>query len=278
MANGLLLQDKVVIVTGSSSGIGLATVTAALEEGARVVGVDRSPVPPQFPDHANFRFVQGDLADTSTPEKVVKTCLEAYGGQLDALVNVAGIPDNCASVDTLSDDIWDVCIAVNLTAAVKMMRAAIPTMRLQKSGSIVNVSSRAGLSGATSGVAYTASKHGLIGVTKNVAWRFKDENIRCNAVCPGGILRLRAGALIVNDSLTIFPGVVTNLWAVHNSSQETDLDALETLKPIHATHMPDGKPYILPEQVAQTILFLVSSRSAQVNGILVPVDNAWSAI
>ncbi|OKO92262.1 Levodione reductase [Penicillium subrubescens] len=94
--------------------------------------------------------------------------------------------DRNNSVDSLTDEMWDRCIAINLTAPVKLMREVIPIMREQKSGSIVNVGSKAATSGAASGVAYTASKHGLIGATKNVAWRYKQEGIRCNAVCPGG--------------------------------------------------------------------------------------------
>ena len=81
---------------------------------------------------------------------------------------------------------WDRVIAVNLTAPVKLMRAVLPTMKEQKKGVIVNVASRASFSGASAGLAYTASKHGLVGATKNTAWRFRNEGIRCNAVCPGG--------------------------------------------------------------------------------------------
>lgn len=94
--------------------------------------------------------------------------------------------DQNSGADNVLDEDWDRIIAVNLTAPVRLMREVLKVMKAQKSGSIVNVSSKAGISGAVAGVAYTASKHGIVGVTKNTAWLFKDEGIRCNAICPGG--------------------------------------------------------------------------------------------
>lgn len=127
--------------------------------------------------------------------------------RIDVLVNVAGVMDNFSSADAVTDAIWDRVLAVNLTVPVKMMRAVLPFMRAKKDGCVVNVASTAGTSGAVAGVAYTASKHGLvsfsslsagcegrgadgiwqIGATKNVAWRFRNDGIRCNAVLPGAI-------------------------------------------------------------------------------------------
>jgi NAD(P)-dependent dehydrogenase (short-subunit alcohol dehydrogenase family) len=83
--------------------------------------------------------------------------LEAYGEKVDALFNIAGVMDNHGSVDTLTNESWERCLAVNLTAPVELMREVIPIMRREKSGSIVNLASKAGTSGAASGVAYTAS-------------------------------------------------------------------------------------------------------------------------
>ena len=131
---------------------------AALSQGARVFGVDVSSFPADLSDHPHFRGLLGDLTDDSTPQAVVATCTQAFGERIDCLLNVAGILDNFASADSVTDKIWNKCLAVNLTAPVKLMRAVIPTMRAQKSGSIVNVSSKAGISGGAAGVAYTASK------------------------------------------------------------------------------------------------------------------------
>jgi len=110
-----------------------------------------------------------------------------YSERIDVLVNVAGTMDNFSSADGVSDEEWDRVMAINLTAPVRMMRQVLPLMKARKDGVIVNVASTAATSGAVAGVAYTASKHGLLGATKNVAWRFRNEGIRCNAVLPGAI-------------------------------------------------------------------------------------------
>lgn len=147
------------IITGSASGIGLATATAALSQGARILGVDVSSAPVSLNEHPNYKFMQGDLTHETTPRQVVETCIKEFGGRIDGLLNIAGIMDQNSSVDSLSDYMWERCIAVNLTAPVKLMREVIPIMRQQQSGSIVNVGSKAATSGASSGVAYTASEY-----------------------------------------------------------------------------------------------------------------------
>lgn len=155
---------QVLIITGSASGIGLATAAAALNEGAKVLGVDISSVPESLRENPNYKFLRGDLTDVSTPQHVVETCIREFGGRIDGLMNIAGIMDRNGSVDSLSNETWDRCIAVNLTAPVKLMREVIPIMREQKSGSIVNVGSKAATSGAASGVAYTASEYSIIAI------------------------------------------------------------------------------------------------------------------
>ena len=164
----------------------MATATALLAAGASVLGVDRAEAHSSLTSIKNFKFHQCNLADPSAPAGIVNMCRQAFGGRIDALLNVAGVMDTMASVDRLEDEDWDRVLAINLTAPVKLMREVVPIMQKQQWGSIVNVSSKAGMSGAVAGVAYTSSKHGLVGATKNVAWRYKDENIRCNAICPGG--------------------------------------------------------------------------------------------
>ncbi|KAJ5229180.1 hypothetical protein N7489_009888 [Penicillium chrysogenum] len=254
----LLLQDIVLIITGSASGIGLATATAALSQGAKILGVDVSSAPVSLTEHASYKFIQANLTHEATPKQVVETCIKEFG-RIDGLLNIAGIMDRNSSVDSLSDDMWERCIAINLTAPVKLMREVIPIMRQQKSGSIVNVGSKAATSGAASGVAYTASKHGLMGATKNVAWRYKQEGIRCNAVCPGGV---PTGIVQASDPTT---------W---------DKDALATMSHIHQAHAADrqGGLGVEAEDIANCLLFLVSSQSKRINGAIIPVDNAWSVI
>jgi len=95
--------------------------------------------------------------------------------------------DAFASADAYTDKEWDRVIGVNLTVPTRMIRAVLPFMKAKRHGSIINISSHAGQSGASAGIAYTTSKHGLLGVTKHTAWRYRDEGIRCNAILPGGV-------------------------------------------------------------------------------------------
>lgn len=146
-------------MTGSSSGIGLATAKLAVEEGAKVLGIDVSAASKALANlpTTDFRFLQIDITDADAPLRVVSKAMEAFGSRIDALLNVAGVMDNNASADNVTDDIWDRCIAINLTAPVKLMREVLVIMKEQKSGSIVNVASKASVSGAAAGIAYTAS-------------------------------------------------------------------------------------------------------------------------
>jgi NAD(P)-dependent dehydrogenase (short-subunit alcohol dehydrogenase family) len=144
------LKSKTVIVTGASSGIGLATATALLAAGAHVLGVDISPGPPALSSlpKSHFAFHQCNLTHPESPALVVKAALGAFNGRIDVLLNVAGIGDTFGSVDTLTDETWDRIIATNLTAPVKLMREVGPEMRKSGGGSIVNVARKGGTSGA----------------------------------------------------------------------------------------------------------------------------------
>jgi NAD(P)-dependent dehydrogenase (short-subunit alcohol dehydrogenase family) len=145
--------------------MGLVTAQSLVEAGSKVFGVDLSS-PPESNilklARDNYHFLQIDLTTDDAPRRVVQTCVEKFGERIDALLNIAGIMDNVSSVDTLTNHSWDRVIAVNLTAPVYLMREVIPYMRKQGSGSIVNVASKSGTSGAVAGVAYVSSKHGLV--------------------------------------------------------------------------------------------------------------------
>jgi NAD(P)-dependent dehydrogenase (short-subunit alcohol dehydrogenase family) len=97
--------------------------------------------------------------------------------------------DGFGSAETFTDTEWDRVIAINLTAPTRLIRATIPFMK-EHGGSIINICSKAAISGAAAGVAYTASKHGLLGVTKQTAFQFREKGIRCNAILPGGKILL----------------------------------------------------------------------------------------
>ncbi|KAG0647958.1 Short chain dehydrogenase andC [Hyphodiscus hymeniophilus] len=258
------LEGKVAIVTGCASGIGLTTTRLYLEAGARVFGIDISPFPEPSPfskAHSHhFYFHRADLTTPGACEKSVNQCLSKTGKKIDILANVAGIMDSFEAVHKTKDTTWDRVISVNTTVPMKLMRAVLNDggMLEQKSGQIINVASKAGISGAAAGFAYTASKHALIGMTKQAAWRYHHDGIRVNAVCPGGV------ATNIKSSI---------------KSENLDQESLDILKPFHdLNHTPDGGQTISPEDIANAILFLSVDASRNVSGIIVPVDNAWSAV
>nr|A0A6S6QNE4.1 RecName: Full=Short chain dehydrogenase ple7; AltName: Full=Pleuromutilin biosynthesis cluster protein 7 [Rhodocybe pseudopiperita]BCI98775.1 putative short chain dehydrogenase [Rhodocybe pseudopiperita] len=253
------MEGKIVIVTGASHGIGLATVNLLLAAGASVFGVDLAPTPPSVTSE-KFKFLQLNICDKDAPAKIVLGSKDAFGSdRIDALLNVAGISDYFQTALTFEDDVWDSVIDVNLAAQVRLMREVLKVMKVQKSGSIVNVVSKLALSGACGGVAYVASKHALLGVTKNTAWMFKDDGIRCNAVAPGS--------------------TDTN---IRNTTDATkiDYDAFTRAMPVIGVHcnLQTGEGMMSPEPAAQAIFFLASDLSKGMNGVVIPVDNAWSVI
>ncbi|KAF9888238.1 hypothetical protein FE257_008807 [Aspergillus nanangensis] len=254
------LTNKVSIITGASSGIGLAAAELFLKLGASVYGVDISPVASRLERHERFRFQQLDLRQRSSPPAVVEDCQQAFGKRIDVLLNVAGVMDTFASVDSMDPTVWERVLAINLTVPALLSGQVVNVFKEQPSGgSIVNVASVAGIRGGVSGAAYTASKHGLVGLTKNIAWRFNRERIRCNAICPGGF------ATGITNSLDM---------------SKIDPAAWETLAPIQALHAPDKtlESMAQPEEAANLMAFLASDAAKEINGAVIPIDRAWSTI
>ncbi|CAK7206751.1 hypothetical protein SEUCBS139899_009557 [Sporothrix eucalyptigena] len=278
---------KVAIVTGCASGIGLACTQLLLAHQFSVCGVDRSPFDYSLlrvADHGRFHFHQADLAqDPGACDEVVRICLHTserneQPRRVDVLVNVAGVLDNFASADTVTDIMWDQVLAVNLTVPVRMMRAVLGPMKEQQAnmttgggagGVIINVASTAGLSGAVAGVAYTASKHGLIGATKNVAWRFRHEGIRCNAVLPGAV-DSSVGQAIANR---VDEGLDTAGFA-----EAAPVHALQAQPSSNKASGSNGAIGITALDVAKTIVFLLGDQASSINGVCLPVDKAWGVM
>lgn len=127
----------------------------------------------------------GDLSEQSVVDEVVSTAVETLGG-LDVLVNNAGIMDSMSAAADVSDSEWERVIRINLTAPFLLTRAAIPHMLAAGKGAIVNTASEASLRGSAAGAAYTASKHGIAGLTKSTAVMYRGQGIRTNAIAPGG--------------------------------------------------------------------------------------------
>lgn len=154
-------------------------------EGGRVIAVDSSrerldEFVAELPE-ADVVPVAGDITDDSTVASIVS----AAGARIDALANVAGIMDDMTPVGEVSDTVWRRVFSVNVDGTMKLMRAVIPAMLSRGTGAIVNIASEAALRGSAAGVAYTASKHAVVGLTKSSAFMYVPSGLRINAVAPG---------------------------------------------------------------------------------------------
>lgn len=238
---------KTIIVTGAGSGIGRATASRIAREGGRVIAVDISKERlDEFSaslGEAHIVTVAGDISSDETITAIVK----AAGETIDGLANVAGIMDNMTPLHEVSDEIWDRVMAVNLTGLMKLTRAVLPTMLAQQTGTIVNVASEASLRGSAAGVAYTTSKHAVIGLTKSTAFMYGPSGIRTNAVAPGAVL--------------------TNIEARFDSELGS-----ERVNALLGT-IPDAAE---ADMLAASICFLLSDDSININGAIVPSDGGWS--
>lgn len=244
-------HDQTAIVTGAGSGIGLGVALRLAGEGARVVAVD--VVAERVDDavakiralgHQEAVGVVADVADQAGIERIAA----AAGGRVDVLANVAGIMDGFLPVGEVDDATWDRVLGVNLTGPMRLTRAVLPPMLAAAKGSIVNVSSVAGLRGSASGTAYAVSKHGLIGLTRSTAVIYGPSGIRCNAVCPGAVM--------------------TNIEATPRS---------DLAMGVIAKHLGVIPPAASAEQLAAAVCWLASDDSANVNGAVLSSDGGWSA-
>jgi 3-oxoacyl-[acyl-carrier protein] reductase len=185
------LGGRVVLVTGSSRGIGAAVARLAAAEGAHVAvhyrqgasQAERVVADARAAGNEDHRAFQADLRDGDAAERLVRDVVDAFG-RLDGLVNNAGMDQRGPTLE-LAPEVWDAVIATNLTAGFRTTRAAIPVMLNQGSGSIVNIASRLGQMGIAETAAYSAAKAGLIGLTRSLAREFGPRGIRINAVAPG---------------------------------------------------------------------------------------------
>lgn len=241
---------QTVVVTGAASGIGKATALRVAREGGTVVATDRSgdlleALAAENPE-LKFITVSGDI----TAGETVRQVLEAARGRIDALANVAGIMDSFQPVHELDDETWERVFDVNVTSLMRLMRAAVPLMLEAGYGSVVNVTSEAGLRGSAAGTAYTVSKHAVIGLTRSSAVMYGRKGIRVNAVAPGGTR--------------------TNIHAEF----KTQLGA-EVLGPYMQANVP---PIAEPEEVAAGITFLLSRDGTNINGVVLASDNGWNAV
>lgn len=263
------LRDKVAIVTGAASGNGKAIAALFAREGAKVVLVDidgtevRKVMDMLERQNRTVTDIEADITKESCIQRMVDETLEKFG-RIDILVNNAGVFDELLPAGEVSDEIWERVISTNLTAPMRGIRKVIPVFERQGGGVIVNTASIAGFTGARGGgAAYVASKHGLIGLTKNVAFNYKDRNIRCNAVAPGRVetnLRVNSEKLIGSRSAYD-----------HTIGEWKDIE--DKITDGYVTNMRK----CTPDEIARVVLFLASDEASFVNGSVFVADGGWTS-
>lgn len=248
-------SGRAVIVTGGGSGIGRATAVQFADRGASVLIADinaegaKETAALIEASGGVVRTVAGDLSEAATVAETVDTALSAFGG-IDVLVNNAGIMDDMSAAADVTDAVWERVLRINLTAPFLLSRAVLPHMLEAGHGVIVSTASEASLRGSAAGAAYTASKHGIAGLTKSLAVMYRDKGIRANAIAPGG---------------TVTGIQVNTVEGAHGPATV-------------AGYFGNVGPPAAAEEQAAALVFLASDAASNISGVILPVDNGWSAV
>ncbi|MBR1187579.1 3-hydroxybutyrate dehydrogenase [Bradyrhizobium sp. AUGA SZCCT0160] len=258
------LAGKVSLVTGSTSGIGLGIARALAEAGSEVMlnglGVASEVARTKDQIEADFGVqVSYSAADMTRPEAIAEmiAAVIARHGRLDVLVNNAGI-QHVAPIDRFPVEKWDTILSINLSSAFHAIRLALPAMRRNRFGRIINIASAHGLVGSPFKAAYVAAKHGIVGLTKVAALETSEEGITCNAICPGYVYTPLVEAQIDGQA------------RAHGISRDQVIhDVLLAQQP--------NKRFATVEELGALAVFLASDAAASITGIALPVDGGWTA-
>ncbi len=258
-----MLKGKTAIITGSTSGIGLGIARGFAKEGINVAlnGFgDKNEIEKlrkEIESHGVKSIYNG--ADMTKPEEIAalvdNTAKEL--GSVDIIVNNAGI-QNVSPVEEFPLEKWNAIIAVNLSSAFHMTKAAVPHMKKKNWGRIINIASAHGLVASPFKSAYVAAKHGVVGFTKSVALEVAQSGITCNAICPGYVHT----ALVDNQ--------IKDTAKARNMSEE---DVVKNV--LLAAQWT--KKFVTVDQIAGTALFLCSPSAENITGASIAVDGGWTA-
>jgi 3-hydroxybutyrate dehydrogenase len=258
------IRGRVAVVTGSTSGIGLAIARALAADGARVVinGLD-SP--------ADGQRIAGEIAsdcgveamfhgaNMMNPDEITDLVrsAEKQFGSVDILVNNAGI-QHTARTEEFAVEKWDALIGVNLSSAFHAARVALPGMQSRGWGRIINTASAHGLVASPQKVAYVAAKHGIVGLTKVIALENADRGVTCNAICPGWV------------ETPLIARQIEDIAATQNIS-------IDEAKVELVRHKQPSRRFVQPEEIGALAAFLCSDAAGSITGTALPVDGGWTA-
>jgi 3-hydroxybutyrate dehydrogenase len=264
MASGYGLKGHAAIVTGSTSGIGQQLAQALAAEGVNLVLNGFGDAAKIEQDRAALAKSSGVTvlyhpADMTKPAEIADMVGLAHRelGRLDILVNNAGI-QHVAPIESFPIDQWDRIIAINLTSAFHTIRAAVPIMRAQGRGRIINIDSAHGLVASPFKSAYVAAKHGLLGLTKTVALEVAEQGVTCNAICPGYVRTPLVEAQLADQA------------------KARGMTEDEVLREVILAAQPTKK-FVEFSELAGLLLYLVSDLGASANGAALSIDGGWTA-
>ncbi|AIF81798.1 dehydrogenase [endosymbiont of Acanthamoeba sp. UWC8] len=259
-----MVEGKVALITGSTSGIGLGIAHKLAEMGSNIMlnGLGKAEDVEKLKTDLSKEFnikVSYSSADMSKPEQIremIKQTEVELGG-LDILVNNAGI-QFVSPIEEFPDDKWDAILAINLSSAFHTIKAALPGMKKRKFGRIINIASAHGLVASANKGAYVAAKHGIVGLTKVVALENAILNVTCNAICPGWVhtplVQKQIEDRAKNEGITIDEATQNLLSEKQPSLRFTTI-----------------------EDIGNTVLFLCSEAGRSITGTALPVDGGWTA-
>lgn len=259
-----MLKNKNAIVTGSTSGIGLAIAYALAKEGCNILlngfgdkaAIDKEAADIRQKFGVKVEYSPADMSKPADIAGMVKQCETALGS-VDILVNNAGIQHTASTTD-FPDDKWDAIIAINLSSAFHALKAALPGMQKKNYGRIVNIASVHGLVASKNKAAYVAAKHGIVGLTKVAALENAEANITVNAICPGWVRT---------------PLVEKQIEDKANKEGTSVEQAAGSL----LGEKQPNKKFINAENIGAMIVFLCSDHGGSMTGEIITMDGGWTA-
>ena len=259
-----MLKNKTALITGSTSGIGLATAHVLAEQGINLVlhglmtDSEGQALAKEFSGQYGIKtiFDNANLMESQAISRLMENALAAMGS-IDILINNAGI-QHTEGVESFPEAKWDAILAINLTSAFHTIQKSLPSMKRNGWGRIINIASVHGLVASLNKSAYVAAKHGMIGLTKVVALECAEQGITANSICPGWV-----DTPLINDQIND----IAKQQQVEFSQAKYNLVTAKQPQP----EMMD------PRQIGEFILFLCSDSARSITGASLPMDGAWTA-